>query len=451
MLLILGTVLAGVAAAVPLTSTALFSTDTWWHLATGKWIWENKAIPRNDPFSWSLPGADWTAHEWLFELLLYPFSGTTYGVIIFCAVPVIANIFLFWKLVKRTKPLMTGLILAVSATMLYPGLTARPQLYDYLFFTLMIYLYKENKWLYTIPVVILVWANMHSAVLLGVGLTIFFLVLSLIPSFRVGLIVHEPIGDRNTYFKIAVISILASLCTPWGYNLYGYVWHTISDDIFAKYITEWMSPPLGIPLIKYTTIAVATLVLGGISIYSRSVNLYTVLLCGGLFYLTLSGFRYYTLLGIALTTLLGEIWASDRQNNRGLAAIGVTLGILIGTLVGGIPKDYEQVAMRENYPVAAVNHLGQRTLNPYDWGGYLIFQGQKVFIDGRADIYRFEGDVFQDSMEVLSKLDIQKMIDKYHPDSILCRKESLMTKYLALLPGWVKTYEDNVAVVYKAR
>ena len=94
------------------------------------------------------------------------------------------------------------------------------------------------------------------------------------------MIVHEPIGDRNTYFKIAVISILASLCTPWGYNLYGYVWHTISDDIFAKYITEWMSPPLGIPLIKYTTIAVATLVLGGIFIYSRSVNLYTVLLCG---------------------------------------------------------------------------------------------------------------------------------------------------------------------------
>ena len=72
-------------------------------------------------------------------------------------------------------------------------------------------------------------------------------------------------------------------------------------------------------------------------------------------------------------------------------------------------------------------------------------------MDGRAYIYRFEGDLFQDSMEVLSKLDIQKMIDKYHPDSILCRKESLMTKYLALLPGWVKTYEDNVAVVYKAR
>lgn len=450
MLLILGAILAGIVIAVPLTSTALFSTDTWWHLATGKWIWENKAIPRHDPFSWSLPGADWTAHEWLFEFLLYPFSGTTYGVIFFCAVPVLATILLLWKLIKRTNPLMSGIILAASVLMLYPGLTARPQLYDYLFFALMIYLYKTDKWLYIIPPVILVWANMHSAVLLGVGLTIMFLILSFIPPFKAGLIVHEP-GNKKTYLKVAVLSILASLCTPWGFNIYGYVWNTMSDSIFAIYITEWMAPPLGVPLIKYSTTVMTALILGGISIYRRPISFWTVLLCVGLFYLTLSGFRYYTLLGIALTTLLGEIWAGEKQCNGKLTAIGVALGLLIGSLVGGVPGNYEQVAKKENYPTAALSHVGNRVLNPYDWGGYLIFHGQKVFIDGRADIYHFEGEVFQDAMEVLGKFEVVEIINKYHPDSILCRKNSLMNKYLALLPGWVKTYEDNVAVVYKAR
>ena len=44
--------------------------DTWSHLATGTWIIAHGAVPRADPFSLSIPGAPWTAHEWLSEILL---------------------------------------------------------------------------------------------------------------------------------------------------------------------------------------------------------------------------------------------------------------------------------------------------------------------------------------------------------------------------------------------
>src|SRR5208283_5203256 len=44
--------------------------DTWSHLATGDWIIAHGAVPRADPFSHSTPGAPWTAHEWLSEVLL---------------------------------------------------------------------------------------------------------------------------------------------------------------------------------------------------------------------------------------------------------------------------------------------------------------------------------------------------------------------------------------------
>ena len=44
--------------------------DTWSHLATGEWIIAHGAVPRADPFSHSMPGAPWTAHEWLAEILL---------------------------------------------------------------------------------------------------------------------------------------------------------------------------------------------------------------------------------------------------------------------------------------------------------------------------------------------------------------------------------------------
>src|SRR5579885_1936059 len=46
--------------------------DLFWHLATGRYIWATGHIPLSDPFSWTVPGCRWIAHEWLTELWLYP-------------------------------------------------------------------------------------------------------------------------------------------------------------------------------------------------------------------------------------------------------------------------------------------------------------------------------------------------------------------------------------------
>ena len=44
--------------------------DTWSHVATGEWIIAHGTAPHADPFSHSMLGAPWTAHEWLSEVLL---------------------------------------------------------------------------------------------------------------------------------------------------------------------------------------------------------------------------------------------------------------------------------------------------------------------------------------------------------------------------------------------
>jgi hypothetical protein len=64
------------AIAVSLFTLAVFAPqvlgdgDTWSHVATGEWIIAYGAPPRADPFSHSMSGAPWTAHEWLSEVLL---------------------------------------------------------------------------------------------------------------------------------------------------------------------------------------------------------------------------------------------------------------------------------------------------------------------------------------------------------------------------------------------
>ncbi|MGB7974281.1 MAG: hypothetical protein WCF81_07990, partial [Roseiarcus sp.] len=53
-----------------LSPQVLGDGDTWSHVATGEWIIAHRATPRLDPFSGSMAGAPWTAHEWLSEVLL---------------------------------------------------------------------------------------------------------------------------------------------------------------------------------------------------------------------------------------------------------------------------------------------------------------------------------------------------------------------------------------------
>ncbi len=46
-------------------------TDTWWHLRAGEWIWEHRAIPRVDVFSYTRSGASWEYPGWLVELPMW--------------------------------------------------------------------------------------------------------------------------------------------------------------------------------------------------------------------------------------------------------------------------------------------------------------------------------------------------------------------------------------------
>src|SRR5687767_13445668 len=56
------------------------SYDFFWHLATGRWIVEHRALPATDPFAVASARVDWINGEWLFEIaqyLLYSIGGIT--------------------------------------------------------------------------------------------------------------------------------------------------------------------------------------------------------------------------------------------------------------------------------------------------------------------------------------------------------------------------------------
>ena len=45
--------------------------DYWWQRRTGEYIVAHLAVPRTDPFSFTMQGRAWVDHEWLSQVLMY--------------------------------------------------------------------------------------------------------------------------------------------------------------------------------------------------------------------------------------------------------------------------------------------------------------------------------------------------------------------------------------------
>src|SRR5438093_12093575 len=45
--------------------------DTWWHLASGRWIVEHGVVPRTDTLSYTVPDHAWINVQWLFDVFIY--------------------------------------------------------------------------------------------------------------------------------------------------------------------------------------------------------------------------------------------------------------------------------------------------------------------------------------------------------------------------------------------
>src|SRR5213594_2423545 len=77
--------------------------DFWWHLQTGKILWQTKTFQRSEIYSLTAAGRPYVDHEWLFQLIqfaLYHNAGAA-GVIIFKCLLFVATYLLIAHFLSR--------------------------------------------------------------------------------------------------------------------------------------------------------------------------------------------------------------------------------------------------------------------------------------------------------------------------------------------------------------
>jgi hypothetical protein len=182
--------------------------------------------------------------------------------------------------------------------------------------------------------------------------------------------------------------------------------------------------------------------------------------------------RHIPLFAIVATPILARAWlsalsgqrgqallggqATPRPARRGLAALNwavFALIVLAGSLWSAARIGRNEAAIAEGYPVAAVDFLEQqgvaqsRGFNHYNWGGYLIWRGVPVFIDGRADLYG-DGFIFEYAATAAADPGWPGLLDRYAIDYVLWPPDNLLARLLEGDPGWQRIYGDELATIF---
>ena len=87
-------------------------------------------------------------------------------------------------------------------------------------------------------------------------------------------------------------------------------------------------------------------------------------------------------------------------------------------------------------------------LNDYAFGGFLIWNGVKPFIDSRADLY---GDIFLENYAAITEPDkdaLAASLAYYHVRWTIFSAHAPVVKLLDATPGWHRFYSDQLAVVH---
>jgi tetratricopeptide (TPR) repeat protein len=154
-------------------------SDTFWHLKTGEWIISHGAIPRIDPFSATVNGKPWLDWEWLFQAgiyVLYAWGGFQALVVGKAMIVFLTGVVLFLACRQNGAGVaIAGFMVMAALVAARERLEVRPDVLMLLFAASTVALLESARHgrprgLLWLPVLQLVWANVHASFPLGLAL-----------------------------------------------------------------------------------------------------------------------------------------------------------------------------------------------------------------------------------------------------------------------------------------
>ena len=458
-----------------------FDGDLPRHLLVGRLIRETRSAPLTDTFSFRTVGFPSFPHEWLSQVILSVANDLLglSGVVILTALIVTAA----WAIVyreanRRTDNLFITLIvtaIGIGVSMIH--VLPRPHIFTYLFTALWIvileriYQDKPRLW-WLLPLVMLLWVNMHGMFILGIIIGGIYLAGSFFDNPSRAWFMQ---ATTRSMLLGGITSLFTTFLSPSGIKIWGAIASLGSNAYITSRIPEYQSANFHLPE-TWPFLLLLALTIIGLGRSQNKIAWRYVLLAASFAVIAIYTSRMLPLFAIVAVPItasaLGE-WVNSefptsrfRTMEKNIGQINASsngaiwLAVILITVIlifrSGKTMDAQNkgnVFDEGFFPVQAVNWLNTHPqqghmFNEFDWGGYLLLKlvpPQQIFMDGHTHIY---GEALTREYETVITLgnDWQKILDKYQVQWAIVRMNSPIAHALEDI-HWKILYQDNTTII----
>lgn len=461
--------------------------DTGWHIRAGQYILAHHAVPTQDLFSFSRPGAPWFAWEWLTDVIyaaLFGMGGLkaivlVAGVMIGLFATIVLR-YTLWRGANVLVAMFTTLLAAGAASMHF---LARPHLFTLLlvpvcFWVLEADRREKTRWLWALIPVTAVWTNLHG------GFVIFLACIALLvggsaleASFGNGPGAGLRWQDVRRYGMLLLGCSLASLINPYGIQLHVHIFEYLRADWIKNIVQEFQAPTFrNEGQLQYEALLLAGLILVGFLAAQRRFTeaLWILFLAHASLISVRHAPIYATVAAPFIACQLSEWWSAGAarmkksQALRILYQLGTDLSpgfrrtsvwpavfILILVFMNA-PLKWPRDFPSEMFPTAMIHQHADlvasgRLLTTDQWGDYIIYSyypRQRVFVDGRSDFY---GETLANQYLHLLQgaYDWREIMDRYGFDVALLPVDWPLSSLLKQDPSWRVVADDHSSVLFR--
>ena len=474
---------------------------TFFHTAAGEHILRTGELIRHDPFSFTMHGKEWIAHQWLGECLMalvHRLAGMDGLLVATCLLIALLYSWLAGKLRRAgINPLLSMLLIFLAFAASSHHLHARPHLVSIIALSVaysqMCDVEEERTpavKLYILIPLFVVWTNIHGGVLGGL-LTLFVVLSGWSIAWRIG--IPTPVRSSKYLILLWLLGFacaLSVLLNPYGVALPA-TWLSI---IGSPYIRETIQEHASIlTLIRH----------GGVSAFIISALLITL----GILYISLAsgvprdrlritwvipllwllmslssnrhGPLFASVALIAIADIYPHVGWVKKLSSRGIGVLKTgtpgskqiewpkkmtsVLAIAAGTMltysfvIKPVLGCEQWVTLdRRHWPLEHVAWLQQHQasqpgapiFNDMLFGGFLIYSasGMRVFIDDRWELY---GDGFISAYVHGGGDEFREWERRYGFRVALVQPHSNYLRYLSSSESWKKVYTTESAILFR--
>jgi hypothetical protein len=439
-------------------------SDYWPYLRIGSEIVRTHAIPTTEFMTYTAGGQPAVYSYWLASLAffgLYNAGGLTLTALVngLCIVFFYA---LVWLCLRRLRigQVSASLILLVTALMGSNNWSIRPQgfvlpLFGLCLLTLLNWQSGSDRWLWLLPLITVLWVNLHGSFVL-----LFALGFS-------ALIFGE--GRRKRLLWVLLISLAATLLNPVTWHLWTNPAGMIGSSLIKTYSFEWQ-PPVnqGWQLnLFFGSFLVMTVVTAFSPARPNKLGWIWFL---GFGWMALSSVRYILWFSAIEALLVGQLvfpWIERTLDSRPIfqhrgfnLVLGMlTLAVGLAFLPGIRQQWWKQAppALADTTPVQAVEWLNQHPELPdHLWANWVAniymtyaLPERKVWITNRIEDFQ-EEQLLDNKKLMRASTDWQSILDKYKVNLLLLdqKYDAELIKVVSISTDWHEVFRNNQSLIF---